>query len=97
MIRKRTLAIAFGYFELLLRSGNVDIINREWARLVSLENLLKLSGLNECVYEDFASETFSVFQDISDYILHDSSDGVSGLVRLFNENSDSIVAYLKVI
>lgn len=93
MIRGWKLAIAFGYFELLLRNGNADLIDREWARLASLQNLLKAAGLSELVYVDFASETLNVFQVISNYTLND----VSELVTLFNKNSDSIVGYLKVI
>lgn len=90
------IAIAFGYFELLLRSNNVDIINREWARLVSLGNLLKSFELNEYVYEDFAAETFEVFRVISDCTLKKDHDPLTKLVRIFNTSSDSIIAYLKV-
>ncbi|KAF8425641.1 peptidase C65 Otubain-domain-containing protein [Tirmania nivea] len=90
-------AIAFGYFELLLRSNSVDVVNREWARLHSLGNLLKAADIRDYLYEDFAAETSNVFRVISEFILEEDPNAVSGLVTHFNEVSDSLIAYLKML
>ncbi|RPB19521.1 cysteine proteinase [Terfezia boudieri ATCC MYA-4762] len=90
-------AIAFGYFELLLRSNSVDVVNRERARLRSLGNLLKAADIRDYLYEDFATDTDSVFQVISTSILEEDPNAASALLTQFNEASDSSVAYLKML
>ncbi|KAI5801427.1 peptidase C65 Otubain-domain-containing protein [Peziza echinospora] len=90
-------AIAFGYFELLIRSNSGDLIQREWARLTSLENLLKKAGFSQYIYEDFASETFDVFRVISAAVHNNESVTISELVKIFNESSDSIITYFKFL
>lgn len=90
-------AIAFGYFELLLRSNSVDVVGREWARLHSLGNLLKAANIRDYLYEDFAIETSDIFQVISTSILEEDSNAVSGLLTHFNKVSDSAIAYLKML
>lgn len=91
------IAIAFGYFQLVLQSGNIEFINREWARMTSLENLLKAAGYNRYIYEDFANETLNLYRLIQTATLSNDPEGLSSLVNAFNEDSDSIIAYLKVI
>lgn len=52
--------------------------------------------MRDYVYEDFASDTFEVFRVISESTLKEDPDAISALVNIFNESSDSIIAYLKV-
>lgn len=90
-------AIAYGYFELLIKSNSADLIDREYARITSLENLLKKAGFSEYIYEDFASETYDVFRHISAHVLNDETHTTSELVKIFNESSDSILTYFKFL
>ncbi|KAF8470219.1 peptidase C65 Otubain-domain-containing protein [Kalaharituber pfeilii] len=90
-------AIAFGYFELLLRSGNYDLIKREWSRLISLQNVLKQVGFAEYVYEDFATETFHLFDMLSKLVALEPAEGNTQLVKTFNEGTDSIIAFFKFL
>lgn len=48
------------------------------------------------MYEDFATDTFEVFKVVSDVTMNEDPNAMAELMRIFNENSNSIIAYFKV-
>ena len=55
-------ALAYGYFEALLRAGNAMRIQSEIVRLKSLNNLLNAVGNDPMLYEDFVQETIDLLE-----------------------------------
>lgn len=55
-------ALAYGYFEALLRAEDPLRIQSEIARLKSLNNLLNAAGHDPSLYEDFVQETFDLLE-----------------------------------
>ncbi|KAF8536566.1 peptidase C65 Otubain-domain-containing protein [Trichophaea hybrida] len=90
-------AVAFGFFELLLRSGDQNQIGMEHARIKSLNGLMESVGIQNYIYEDMAEETFNVFRTLSSGSISPADD--SALVGIFNDPnvSDSIVTHFKFL
>lgn len=90
--------MAFGYFELLLKSGDPNRIGMEYARITSLNNLMNVAGLEPYIYEDFADATFSLFGQISASPVIDHPYDVSAVVNAFNnpDISNAIITHFKV-
>ena len=58
----RRPALAYGYFEALLRANDAMRIQSEIVRLKSLNNLLNAVGNDPMLYEDFVQETFDLLE-----------------------------------
>lgn len=56
------LAIAFAYFESLLKSGSKSMFLEEETRLKSLTNLMNIAGYDKWSYEDFADQTYDLLR-----------------------------------
>lgn len=61
-------AIAFAYFESLLRDGNKMKFLEEETRLKSLTNILSAAGFTKWSYEDFADETYALLQKYTELV-----------------------------
>lgn len=90
--------MAFGYFEILLKSGDPNRIGMEYARVSSLNNLMNLAGLESYIYEDFAEATSSLFMQISGSPAIDRPYDISPVVNAFNnpDISNAIITHFKV-
>jgi ubiquitin thioesterase protein OTUB1 len=90
------IAIAFSYFETLLRIGDKTRIVGELARLKSLNNLLNQAGFAEHLYEDFVAETIDLLSDLA-YSLPPPGDD-TGLLKAFNDAgiSSAIITHFRV-
>ncbi|KAI5842311.1 peptidase C65 Otubain-domain-containing protein [Tricharina praecox] len=90
-------ALAFGFFELLLRNGDQNSLGMEHARIASLSGLMESVGFQSYIYEDFAEATFSLFTTLNSGNISPSDD--APLVSTFNDPSisDSIVTHFKFL
>ena len=87
-------ALAFGYFEALLRQGDSSKILAEAARLKSFNTLLDSMGWNEEFYEDFVHETLELLKKTATSI----DDGTLILDRFNDQAKCSAITYhFKVI
>lgn len=89
-------AIAFCYFETLLRLGDRHKIIAEETRLKSLNNLLNSLGFQEHLYEDFVESTLDLLRQISASIPVQDDDAT--LLAAFNdpEISNGIITHFRV-
>lgn len=90
------VAIAFAYFESLLRLGSKTKFLEEETRLKSLTNLMNIAGFDKWAYEDFADETYTLLRK---YIgLVDAVNVEASLVADFNneETQNYIITHFKV-
>lgn len=55
-------ALAYGYFEALLRAGDPMRIQAEMVRLKSMNNLLNAVGNDHLLYGDFVQETLDLLE-----------------------------------
>lgn len=87
------IAIAFGFFEQLLKLGDVNRIGMEHARVASLNGLLSMAGIASYIYEDFTEVTFDLFK-----IMAAGKVDVAALVNYFNDEScsNAIVMHFRV-
>ncbi|KAI5812885.1 peptidase C65 Otubain-domain-containing protein [Pyronema omphalodes] len=87
-------AIAFGYFEQLLKLGDVNRIGMEHARVASLNGLLSMAGIASYIYEDFTDVTFELFK-----IMAAGKVDLTALVNYFNDESfsNAIVMHFRLI
>ncbi|KAK6330918.1 hypothetical protein TWF718_003114 [Orbilia javanica] len=92
-------ALAFGYFELLLRTGDAKFIESEYDRIESLNKLLDSVGMSEYLYEDFVDETKRVLKAISKSPTIDNPYDDKLLVEEFNnaDASNAIITHLKLL
>ncbi|KAF3941312.1 hypothetical protein ABW19_dt0202253 [Dactylella cylindrospora] len=92
-------ALAFGYFELVLRSGDASFIQTEMGRIKSMCNYMDSVGMSEYLYEDFVEETLKVFSDISQSPAIDAPYDDSPLLAAFNDDdrSNAIITHLKLL
>lgn len=90
------IAIAFGYYETLLRLGDKDRILLEETRLRSLNNLLNNVGYPGHVYEDFVDESLLLLRDVADQV--PATDQGASLLEKFNDEnvSNAIITHFKV-
>lgn len=91
-------AIAFTYFEALLRVADVAKFDDEEARLNSLGNLLDNIGYSRDIWIDFAEEAFDLLRKLADSLraLDGAADNI--LLQSFNDMNVSmaIITYVKV-
>jgi ubiquitin thioesterase protein OTUB1 len=85
-------AVAFSYFETLLRIGDSHKFLEEETRLKSMRNILNDAGFQEHLYEDFAEDTIDLLRETAAA----TDDGVA-LLQAFNDSNRamSIITYLK--
>lgn len=91
-------AVAFGFFELLLKTGDTNHIGMQYARIASLNGLMILAGLQPFIYEDFAEVTFELLGAINSPPAIDTPWDVSIIAERFNnpEISNAIITHFKV-
>ncbi|KAI4196882.1 MAG: hypothetical protein LQ350_006251 [Teloschistes chrysophthalmus] len=89
-------AVAFGYFEALLHSTDLNRALAEVARLKSLNNLLDSVGYDRIIYEDFVDETLAMLQLIP--TLPTNDDGTALLEALERPGVwDAIIAHFRFV
>ncbi|GAB7351899.1 hypothetical protein MBLNU459_g2441t1 [Dothideomycetes sp. NU459] len=88
-------AIAFGYFEALLRHGDHAKFLEEETRLRSLSNLINLAGYDHTMLDDFADETYDLLRKCRGWINVPNAE--DKLVHAFNDEGvqNSIITHLK--
>jgi ubiquitin thioesterase protein OTUB1 len=91
-------AIAFTYFEALLREGNVDKFGDEEGRLVSMGNLLEHIGYSRDIWIDFADEAFDLLRKLGNSVSLMDGAAADILLQSFNDMgiSMAIITYFKV-
>jgi ubiquitin thioesterase protein OTUB1 len=91
-------AIAFGYFEAMIRLGDVAKFDEEEARLSSMHNLLNQVGFHDNVYMDFAEEVFDLLRKLALALQTSDTTAADLLLQSFNDYgiSMSIITYFKV-
>jgi ubiquitin thioesterase protein OTUB1 len=91
-------AIAFTYFEALLRVGDGQRFADEEGRLLSMANLLDNIGYHRDIWIDFAEEAYELLRKLGSSV--DAMDGTGPdiLLQAFNDQSVamSIITYFKV-
>jgi ubiquitin thioesterase protein OTUB1 len=91
-------AIAFTYFEALLRLGDGQRFADEEGRLTSMANLLDNIGYHRDIWIDFADEAYELLRKLGSSV--DAMDGTGPdiLLQAFNDQSTSmsIITYFKV-
>ncbi|KAF2489043.1 cysteine proteinase [Lophium mytilinum] len=92
-------AIAFTYFEALLRVGDKNRFLEEETRLRSLRNLLNTIGFQEHLYEDFADECFDLLRRTGAAIPAVDDSAAAELLASFNDVgiSMAIITYFKLL
>ncbi|KAK6353403.1 hypothetical protein TWF696_005369 [Orbilia brochopaga] len=92
-------ALAFGYFELLLRTGDVEFIKYEQARIKSMNSLMDDVGMSEYLYEDFVDETMQLLSSIQESPVIDNPYDDKHLLATFNaeDKSNGIVTHLRLL
>lgn len=91
-------AIAFTYFEALLRVGDVTKLEDEEARLNSLGNLLDHIGYSRDIWIDFAESAFELLRKLGNSLRNMDGAAADILLQTFNDmgESMSIITYVKV-
>ncbi|KAF2192580.1 cysteine proteinase [Zopfia rhizophila CBS 207.26] len=92
-------AIAFTYFEALLRVSDVNKFEDEEARLQSMHNLLNTAGFPEHVYIDFVEECFGLLQKLAASLRALDGTVADTLLESFNDLgvSMAIITYFKLL
>ncbi|KAH7127123.1 peptidase C65 Otubain-domain-containing protein [Dendryphion nanum] len=92
-------AIAFCYFEAMLRGGDVHKFDDEEVRLRSMINLMSHAGFPEDVYEDFRDQTFELMHDLANAERNNDGTAADILLQSFNDYgiSMSIITYFKLL
>ncbi|KAI1408266.1 cysteine proteinase [Hypoxylon sp. FL1857] len=92
-------AIAFAYFETLVRCGDITQAQGELARLTSLNNFIEnVGGHSSWLFEDMVSETFDLFNEII-AAMSNGQDAMPFVVNKFNtpDSSQSIVYHQRLL
>ncbi|KAI1140914.1 cysteine proteinase [Hypoxylon sp. FL0543] len=92
-------AIAFAYFETLVRCGDITQAQGELARLTSLNNYIEtVGGHSSWLFEDMVSETFDLFNQIIT-AMSNGQDAMPFVVEKFNtpDSSQSIVYHQRLL
>ena len=79
-------ALAFGYFETLLRLGNASKVLEEASRFRAFEALMQAVGHAD-VYEDFIQPTADLLQQQAATL--PNHDGGASLLTIFNDDGPS--------
>jgi ubiquitin thioesterase protein OTUB1 len=92
-------AIAFTYFEALLRAGNVNKLDHEKGRLDSLGNMLANIGYSRDIWIDFAEEAFELLDKLANSLRNMDGQAETILLRTFNDMNESmaIITYVKLL
>lgn len=97
MFRLTCPAIAFTYFEALLRLGDSQRFAEEEGRLISMGNLLDNIGYSRDIWIDFADEAFDLLRKLAQSV--EAMDGTAAdmLLAAFNDmgTSMAIITYFK--
>nr|POF05449.1 hypothetical protein CFP56_69475 [Quercus suber] len=80
-----TYAIAFGYFEALLRFGEVNKFANEEARLRSLVNVVSTAGVDLGLYADFADEVYELLRKARQALRTSNAEII--LLETFNDET----------
>lgn len=90
-------AVAFGYFETLFALRDPLRLQRELARIKSLNSLLDQVGQQEHLYEIFVDATEDIFHQTSAAIQNGAQDETF-LVDAFNEeySSSAVITHFRV-
>lgn len=91
------LAIAFTYFEALLRVGSWERFADEEGRLNSMGNLLEHIGYPRDIWIDFADEAFELLRKLGDSVHAMDGTAADILLQSFNDMgvSMAIITYFK--
>jgi len=94
----KSTAIAFTYFEALVRLGDVNKFDEEEARLNSLGNLLEHIGYSRDIWIDFAEEAFELLHKLANSLRSMDGQAADILLTTFNNMGESmaIITYVKV-
>ncbi|KAL7268562.1 hypothetical protein RUND412_008812 [Rhizina undulata] len=92
-------AVAFGYFELLLRTGDLNLIGMEHARIASLNNLMDAAGFRSYLYEDFIQATYNLFIKLQSTEVINAPYDDTELLAAFTQSgvSDAIITHFKFL
>ncbi|OAL05894.1 cysteine proteinase [Phaeosphaeriaceae sp. SRC1lsM3a] len=95
-------AIAFTYFEALLRVGDANKFGDEEARLMSMGNLLDHVGYSRDIWMEFAEGAFDLLRKLANSV--QAMDGAAAdiLLQAFNDMDEdiasmSIITYVKLL
>ncbi|OTA97558.1 hypothetical protein M434DRAFT_18966 [Hypoxylon sp. CO27-5] len=92
-------AIAFAYFETLVRCGDITQAQGELARLTSMNSFIEtVGGHSSWLFEDMVSETFDLFNEII-AAMSSGQDAMHFVTNKFNtvESSQSIVYHQRLL
>ncbi|PGH15276.1 hypothetical protein AJ80_05629 [Polytolypa hystricis UAMH7299] len=91
-------AVAFGYFESLLKLRDVTKVATELARIKDFNKLLDSVGQQEHLYDLFVDATVELLDKVSEAITTGNEDD-SFLLEAFNEeyNSSSIITHFRLM
>ncbi|KIW07895.1 uncharacterized protein PV09_01806 [Verruconis gallopava] len=89
-------AVAFSYFEALVRTAEPYKFHEEVARLKSLRNIMNDAGLPEDIYVDFAEEAWVLLDRLSSMPV---DAGLATVLETFNDPNTamSIITYFKLL
>ena len=92
-------AIAFTYFEALIRLGDIHKFDHEEVRLNSLGNLLEQINYSRDIWIDFADEAFGLLRKLAASLSNMDGAADDILLQSFNDMNVSmaIITYFKVI
>ncbi|KAA8614665.1 Peptidase-C65 domain containing protein [Pyrenophora tritici-repentis] len=92
-------AIAFTYFEALVRLADVNKFAEEEARLNSLGNLLEHIGYSRDIWIDFAEEAFELLHKLANSLRNMDGQTADILLNTFNSMGESmaIITYVKLL
>jgi len=90
------VAIAFGYYDCLLKIGDRNKFHQEEARLKSLRNTIALAGYQLDMLEEFEDAALDLLKDTAKTL--GSPDSESKLVEAFNDEfiQNYVITYFRV-
>ncbi|KAI2639236.1 peptidase C65 Otubain-domain-containing protein [Xylaria nigripes] len=92
-------AIAFAYFETLVKCGDINLIQSERQRLIGLnEYIEKVGGQNPDIFDFMVSETIDLLNDVLSS-MSEGSDAMPILMARFNDSNTSmcLVYHLRLL
>jgi thymidylate synthase ThyX len=93
----RPEATVFGYFELLVKAGDLSLVDVEELRIKSFEEIMKMAGVDYDLLVDMFDNTWELFDAIKK-AMQNSQDAEAVLMNILNDESisESIVYHFKV-
>ncbi|KAL2016595.1 hypothetical protein VTK56DRAFT_3296 [Thermocarpiscus australiensis] len=92
-------AIGFGYFEALIKSGSKARVEAEKQRLEDLNSYIEnIGGVPHYVFQDFADETFALFQKTAE-LVGNQKQAMVELLEAFNtpDVSNSVMYHFRLL